>query len=136
MNMDSWSARTLLRYILLQLPGWILMLLLLLLLDRWVGPSNWLIAIVFGCWVGKDVIMFPLVWRAYDQNPSRIVYRLLGVHGTAKERLAPSGFVQVHGESWQAEAIPGIAAIEKGERVIIREVRGLTLLVEPLNSGD
>ena len=57
--MDSWSARTLLRYILLQLPGWILMLLLLMLLDRWVGLSNWLIAIVFACWVGKDVIMFP-----------------------------------------------------------------------------
>jgi membrane-bound serine protease (ClpP class) len=49
--------------------------------------------------------------------------------GVAKTDLDPSGKVLVHGELWEARARQPIA---KGARVRVREVEGLTLLVEPV----
>jgi membrane-bound serine protease (ClpP class) len=48
--------------------------------------------------------------------------------GVAKTDLAPYGKVLVHGELWDARARQPIA---KGTRVRVREVEGLTLVVEP-----
>lgn len=52
---------------------------------------------------------------------------LVGQTGIAQQPLSPTGQVLVHGELWQAEAPTPIAS---GERVLIRAVRSLTLLVE------
>ena len=49
--------------------------------------------------------------------------------GVAKTDLEPSGKVLVHGELWDARARQPIA---KGARVRVREVEGLTLVVEPV----
>ena len=49
--------------------------------------------------------------------------------GVAKTDLGPSGKVLVHGELWDARARQPIA---KGTRVRVREVEGLTLVVEPV----
>ena len=49
--------------------------------------------------------------------------------GVAKTDLEPSGKVLVHGELWDARARQPIA---KGTRVRVREVEGLTLVVEPV----
>lgn len=82
-------------------------------------------------WVAKDVILYPLVRRCYnrdnrwDQNP------MLGARGIAKDRLAPSGYILVDGELWQAEVMEGSQPIEKEESVVARGTRGLTLSVEP-----
>jgi membrane-bound serine protease (ClpP class) len=48
--------------------------------------------------------------------------------GVAESDLAPEGKVFVHGELWVARAA---TPIPKGTRVRVREVRGLTLWVEP-----
>jgi len=45
-----------------------------------------------------------------------------------EERLAPSGYIRVHGELWQAEMIREGPPIEKGEVVQIEGIRGLVLL--------
>ena len=50
--------------------------------------------------------------------------------GEAEERLAPSGYIKVHGELWQAEMIREGPPIEKGEFVRIQGIRGLVLLVQ------
>jgi len=47
----------------------------------------------------------------------------------AKTDLEPYGTVLVHGELWEARAGQQIA---KGTRVRVREVEGLTLVVEPV----
>ena len=88
-------------------------------------------------WMGKDMVMFPFVWRAYDQDPSKdSTYRMIGERAVVKENLSPRGYVQVHGELWQAELIPGTTAtVEKGQPVKVREVRGLTLFVQPEKEG-
>jgi membrane-bound serine protease (ClpP class) len=49
--------------------------------------------------------------------------------GVAKTDLEPYGTVLVHGELWEARAGQQIA---KGTRVRVREVEGLTLVVEPV----
>jgi membrane-bound serine protease (ClpP class) len=53
---------------------------------------------------------------------------MVGSLGVAKTDLEPSGMVLVHGELWEARARQ---RIEKGARVRVREVEGLTLVVEP-----
>jgi|SRR5579864_2869605 len=55
---------------------------------------------------------------------------LLGETGIAQSSLSPQGKVFVHGELWDAVSSVPIAA---GERIIVRQVDGLTLRVDPLS---
>ncbi len=52
--------------------------------------------------------------------------------GVAQTELSPTGQVFVHGEIWEARA-PGTLAA--GTRVRVKEVKGLTLVVEPENDS-
>jgi membrane-bound serine protease (ClpP class) len=54
---------------------------------------------------------------------------LIGEIGTAETALAPAGKVFVHGELWDAvSSIP----VSAGEQVVVRQIDGLTLRVEPI----
>jgi len=76
--------------------------------------------------------MFPFVWSAYERSASGSGQSLIGTEGIVEERLAPSGYVRLHGELWQAEVIGECSVIEKSEIVRIEGIRGLKLLVRPL----
>jgi len=91
----------------------------------------WLIWGMVGLWVVKDVILFPFVWRSYDQDRLGDANSMVGLHGVAKDRLAPSGYVEVHGEMWQAEVMEGAPPVQSGESIRVRGIRGLTLIVQP-----
>jgi membrane-bound serine protease (ClpP class) len=54
---------------------------------------------------------------------------LVGEVGVARTAVAPAGKVFVHGELWDAVSPVSIPA---GERVVVRQVDGLTLQVEPV----
>jgi membrane-bound serine protease (ClpP class) len=54
---------------------------------------------------------------------------LLDEVGTARTPLTPFGQVFIHGEYWQAA---GSVSIEKGSKVRVRRVDGLTIYVDPL----
>jgi membrane-bound serine protease (ClpP class) len=54
---------------------------------------------------------------------------LVGEVGIAQTALAPSGKVFVHGELWDAVAAVNIPA---GERVVVRQIEGMTLRVDPI----
>jgi len=41
---------------------------------------------------------------------------MIGLRGITEDRLAPSGYVRVHGELWQAEVVQNSPPIEKGEK--------------------
>jgi membrane-bound serine protease (ClpP class) len=56
---------------------------------------------------------------------------LVGKLGEARTPLSPSGMVQVAGELWSAELIPGEKAVGPGERVEVLAVDGLRLRVRP-----
>jgi membrane protein implicated in regulation of membrane protease activity len=131
-----WSSRIVLRYVLLQVPALALLISLLILAKHWVDLPSWFIWGLIAFWVVKDVVLFPLTWRAYDQDRSRAANSMIGARGIAEERLAPSGYVRIGGEIWQAEVAGGAPPIEKGERVHVKDILGLTLLVSSINSEN
>jgi membrane-bound serine protease (ClpP class) len=57
---------------------------------------------------------------------------LVGEIGIAQSVLSPNGKVVVHGEFWDAVSVVPIPA---GERVVVRQVDGLTLRVDPIASA-
>lgn len=126
-----WTDRTHVRYGLLQLPGWAVVGIILLLCDNWFDLPAWSLWVIMILWIGKDIAMYPFVRIAYERMPENSAYGLIGVRGVAINRLDPVGRVQVHGELWKAELVPEVPAVEKGQKVIVRNVRGLTLLVQP-----
>lgn len=61
------------------------------------------------------------------------VEAMAGRRAEVLSRCAPAGNVRYAGESWRAVSSGGEA--EVGEAVVIREVRGLELVVEPTGRG-
>jgi membrane protein implicated in regulation of membrane protease activity len=112
------------------LPALALLILMLALVQRWVNLPAWFIWALIALWIAKDVILFPLTWRAYDQSRKGAANSMIGLRGITEDRLAPSGYVRVHGELWQAEVVQNSPPIEKGESVRVHGNRGLTLLVQ------
>ncbi len=125
------SFRIFVRYLLFQLPGVVLLYLLLILARRVVALPTWFIWGLVALWVIKDLILFPVVWRAYDRERRDDASSMVGSRGIAEDPLDPSGYIRVHGELWKAEVMGGSPSIGKGEKVTVRAIRGLTLLVEP-----
>ena len=121
-----------LRYILLNIPGLAAVILILIIIQHWVVLPVWLFWSAIGFWVVKDAALFPFVWRAYDwERPGRS-RSMIGECGLAKERLAPAGYVQIHGELWRAVKIDDGPPIEIGQSVKIVRMDGLTLFVAPV----
>ena len=136
MKRPDWPVQVVIRYALFQIPGFVLLILILILVRRWVDFPLWFFWGSVFIWIVKDAVLFPFVWRAYDWSRSKDVHSLVGSEGIVEERLAPSGYIRVHGELWQAEVIGSGRVIEEGETIRIRGIRGLTLLVEHEDNGD
>lgn len=124
------KQRIALRYALYQIPDIGIFALILFLLHQWVGLSLWLSIGIVALWMVKYVLVFTLVWPAYDRPRPGDVKSLIGTEGIAEERLNPSGYIRVHGELWRAEVIGKTIPIEKGQRVLIERASGFTLLVK------
>jgi len=130
MTRMSRQVRILVRYALFQIPSLALLVLILILVRRWVNLPEWFFWGAIAVGLAKDVILFPFVWRAYDRDRLRELQSLVGTEGVVEERLAPSGYIRVHGELWQAEIVNADLSIEGGETVRIRGIKGLRLQVE------
>lgn len=125
-----------LRYILLNIPGLVAVVLILIIIQHWVVLPEWLFWGVIGFWIVKDALLLPFVWQAYDwERPGRS-RSMIGERGIAKERLAPAGYVQIHGELWRAVKIGDVPPIEEGQPVRVKKMEGLTLFVLPLNPDE
>jgi membrane protein implicated in regulation of membrane protease activity len=131
----SQQARIVLRYALFQIPGVVLLMLILILIRRWVHLPEWVFWGAIGIWLAKDAMLFPFVWRAYDRDRLMELQSLVGTEGIVEERLAPKGYIRVHGELWQAEVIRADDSIERGEPVRIRGIKGLRLQVEKMHQN-
>jgi len=93
---------------------------------------TWFIWSLVALWVIKDLILFPAVWRVYDQEQRDDPSSMVGSRGIAEDRLDRSGYIRVHGELWKAEVMGNSPSVGKGEKVTVRGIRGLTLIVEPV----
>jgi membrane protein implicated in regulation of membrane protease activity len=125
------STRIYIRYALFQIPSLILLILILALARKWVNLPAWFFWGTIAFWVAKDVLLFPFVWHVYERDYSKELQSLVGAEGIVVKRLAPSGYIQTHGELWQAKGIEDSLPVERGERVTIQGIEGLKLLVQP-----
>lgn len=129
------SGKIILKYIMLQLPALFVFIMVLLFLRRWIDIPSWVILLLAVIWAAKDAAMYPLVWRAYDDSSRNHLLSLVGKTGTARERLSPSGYVSVSGELWKAETEQRGNTVEKGTRIKVTGLRGMTLIVTAVGNG-
>lgn len=123
----SQAHSPLIRYVLYQIPGWLLATLGGLVLYRVADAPGWVGIATPVLWVIKDAALYPFLRSAYEINPRPVIERLVGLEGTTVEALAPRGYVRVRGELWLAERAG--TPIAEGQRVRVEGVRGTTLLV-------
>jgi len=124
------------RYFLFQLPGMFfagVVLYALVSLEQLAPP---LAGVLFGLWVLKDLLMFPVTRIAYE-TPHRPhgPEALLGEEAVAQDGISAEGagepgWVLVRGELWRASARQGTEAVARGDRVRIVEASGHVLIVE------
>ena len=130
MDRKGWSAKVVLRYALLQIPFTALVIVVLILLRQWVDLPIWFICTLVAFLVIKDIALYPFVWQAYDPESPTLTNQMEGAQGIAIEDLHPTGYVEIGAERWQAEVTGNGPAIRRGQRVRVRGIRGLTLLVQ------
>jgi membrane protein implicated in regulation of membrane protease activity len=119
------------KYLLLQIPGWIIWSLILiwahnaLMLPLWTGGVLLCLAVV------KDFVLYPFVRSAYESDAKTGAERLVGVGGKVQRAINPRGYVRVNGELWRAETELIDQPLPSGSPVTVRSFRGLTLIVVP-----
>lgn len=128
--MKTWT-----RYLLFQVPGWILAAVILLGLMYWIGLTLWIAIGAFSLWVIKDLVFYPLLRKAYESSAKTGADQLVGLQGVARERLDPRGYVHVRGELWRAETEPADGPILAGSRVKVMAANGMTLIVAKEDTG-
>lgn len=121
----------LVRYILLQIPDLLLLILALAFLREWTSVPSWLAWGAILCWVLKDVVLFPFLWSAFEAVSVDARQALVGAEGIAVEELAPSGYIRVHGVLWRARVTEPGTVVHKGETVVVAGVDGLLIAVRP-----
>ena len=121
-----WPSRTFLKYLVLQIPGWLLLLAIVLFLRLRVGLS----VLLVGLWITKDLLLYRFLRRAYENDPRKGAERLVGVRGVVARPLAPEGYIRVHGELWRAGTKTPDTPLTEGTIVRVTAGNGLTLTVE------
>jgi membrane-bound ClpP family serine protease len=112
------------------MPGFLLATLAVYGLCRHAGLSLGQGAFLVAAWVAKDLALYPLVRDGYGAGAPTGAMRLVGLTATARERLAPLGYVEVMGELWRARVVGRDDIVEAGERVSIVGASRLELRVE------
>ena len=130
------SARVLMKYLLLQMPMLSLVIVGLFLAQRYMELPAWVAWGGSVVWLAKDMLLFPLVRRSYDDRNPNTAHSMSGVQGRAVEMLDKSGYVLVHGVLWWAEVNGACRPIHKRERVRVQGSRGLVVLVQPDDLED
>jgi membrane protein implicated in regulation of membrane protease activity len=129
-GMRNRSPSVLRRYLALQVPGWLIVILVLIAINHWLGVPAWVAVGVFALWVIKDFALYPFLKEAYRSDAPTGAERLVGERGVAVQAFAEDGYVKVRGELWRARSEAG-REIPEGSRVLVKGANGLTLIVAP-----
>ncbi|MBS3780088.1 MAG: NfeD family protein [Desulfovermiculus sp.] len=129
----GWSRRAVITYILLQLPGMLLLGLALLFVHAQFDLQAWAAWLIFFLWMAKDAILFFFLWPAYDQQ-SRDMYSLAGHKAWAATDIGTQGRVRLHGQTWPAQAENHSSPIQAGNWVEVIDRKGLVLIVRVVPS--
>jgi membrane-bound serine protease (ClpP class) len=123
------------RYLLFQLPSWIVVGVLLTWLRARFELSPWTAFGAWAAWAVKDLMLYPLVASAYEHEIATGAERLVGEIAVVCDALAPCGQVRLRGELWRACVDEGEHA-PIGARVRVIGGRGLTLSVRRESRGE
>jgi len=85
-----------------------------------------LIVLAFGVY---QFLTYRLGKRALGRKPVVSSDAMVGRYGKAITSLTPDGYVQLDGELWRASSVG--SHTYRGDEVVVREVKGLTLVVTP-----
>jgi membrane protein implicated in regulation of membrane protease activity len=116
-------------YLLWQAPGWLVVTLVVVWLVRGAGLPVWVAVTVVALMVARDLAVYPALRSAFANPPHGATP--IGATGEAVEPLAPIGYIRVNGELWRARTLRPEDGVPPGTRVLVRDARGLMLLVEP-----
>ena len=121
------------RYLLFQIPGWVVSAALLGVLWEVELLSGASAAALWGLWLVKDALMYPFVYQAYEARAQgHASADLVGEHAVVVRALQPRGYVRVRGELWRAECETPAAA---GAEVVVVAADGMRLIVRPAASS-
>lgn len=128
-------SRVFLRYLLFQVPGWVLAVAAAVLAVRLVGLDPRLAALAVLLFAAKDFALYPFVRDAYAPGPPGGAEALVGREGLVERAVDPRGTVLLGPERYTAELAEGSPPLPAGARVRVVAVRGLTLQVAPARPG-
>ncbi len=100
------------------------LLLAIFVLDE---PWSWLAVGLAAAWEIAETGL--LVWWSKRRRSVVGAEALIGRRAVVAADCRPEGQVRVAGELWRAHCAAGSAV---GDEVVVREVNGLTLVVEPV----
>lgn len=122
------------RYALLQIPGLLLVILLLTLGLQWGWITTTTATVVFLGWLVKDILLFPLYRPALRADaPPTGSEGMVGALGVCRTAVNGTGMVQIRGENWQCRSDNG-RRLAPGERVEVCAGEGMILTVRAINS--
>ena len=122
--MSTWC-----RYLLFQIPEWLIIGVVALALWRWQIVPLWISAIGVVGWVIKDLVLYRYVRSAFERDHRVGAALLVGNRGIASRTLAPNGYVRVRGELWRAVAHHDEPEIAAGTMVEILAADGMEVVV-------
>ena len=123
------------KYLLFQIPGWIISALVLMLLWHWEFIPKWLAVLCFFGWLLKDLLLYPFFRRAYEPGVTGSA-RLVGSRGIAQGDLAPTGYIRVRGELWRAAVRPADQVVRSGAEVEIVSAERMEVFVRVVGAGS
>jgi membrane protein implicated in regulation of membrane protease activity len=112
------------RYLLWQLPGWLLACAALSALTAIGDAPWWIVPAGVAVLVVRDVALYPALRTTFrPADPPRPI----GARGIVVEALRPDGMVRVGAELWLAHAAGDM--VREGDHVVVTGAQGLTLVV-------
>ena len=125
------SQRTFARYVAFRVPGWVIAASVAWWLVAKAGLAPWLAVLGCALFVIKDFALYPWVRDWFRGGRTRRGGAARGPHGRRARATRPtSGYVRVGAELWRASSLRAARRSTAGVQVRVRDVRGLTLIVE------
>ncbi|MDQ2070026.1 NfeD family protein [Natronospira bacteriovora] len=126
---------TVLRYVLLQIPGAALLGIMLYLAVQWEWMSGRLALWVMAIWLVKDALLFPVYRPALEGGQSPGPESMIGRTGISLTSVQDKGLIQIHGERWRARSRNG-EFIPRADTVRVVAHERLLLIVERVRADE
>ncbi|HET57715.1 MAG TPA: hypothetical protein ENN35_04640 [Deltaproteobacteria bacterium] len=128
--MEKPDVHTIVRYVLLQVPGFAAAVIAACLLLRYTGLPAWSVWLGLVLWVMKDILLFFWVWPSY-RVPGAGNDAMVGRTGFVVNWKGIEGTVKINGILWRAAVRGDEKTLSPGAGIRVYDREGLTLFVHP-----